>query len=176
MQIRAHASVNLWTADTVAYPFGLVHVEKDTVATVPDDVIDYKGYSLLVQAGDIVVVSPPGGGPPPEVPSGEPSETNQVQWDVKEADTDIALVTAPSTAVVVGSVFLIDLEYMTVGDISNVDNPGVTRGTYSSTVTTHTAGTPVTIWGGVVPPPTTSAASASSSKHTVVVAAKAGKK
>jgi hypothetical protein len=76
----------------------------------------------------------------------EQTETATVQWPVAETDTDIALVSAPTT-VVVGSTLLIDSEFMTVTDVSNPDNPGVARGALGSTVTAHAAGVEVKIWG-----------------------------
>jgi hypothetical protein len=68
-----------------------------------------------------------------------------VQWDVAVTDTDIPFTTPPTT-VVIGSVFLIDSEYMTVNDVSNVDNPGVERGTHGSEPAAHTAGTEISVW------------------------------
>ena len=88
--------------------------------------------------------------PPEPPPTGDPVETNAVQWPVKEIDTDIALASTPMT-VVVGSIFLIDLEYMVVIDVSNPDNPKVTRGTNGSGVATHEAGAAVSIWGPADP-------------------------
>jgi hypothetical protein len=79
-------------------------------------------------------------------PTGTPTETGIVQWPVAEADTDIALTTAPTT-VQVGSVFLIDAEYMDVTDISNIDNPGVSRAAHGTVAAAHAAGVEVSIWG-----------------------------
>lgn len=102
---------------------------------------------ILSKDGQEEVTYPIGGGAPPEPPpSGDPTETAFVQWDVAETDTDIALTAPLPATVLVGSVFLIDAEYMDVVDISNVDNPGVTRGTRGSTVATHAAGAEVSIW------------------------------
>ena len=68
--------------------------------------------------------------PPPTEDGGPPhgglTETGFVQWAVGVADTDIALQ-EPSTTAVVGSLLLIDAEWMTVNDISNEDNLAVTR-------------------------------------------------
>jgi hypothetical protein len=103
---------------------------------------------ILTKDGQDDVTYPIGGEPAPEPeppPTGEPTETATVQWDVAETDTDIAL-TPPAPLLTVGSVFLIDTEYMTVVDVSNADNPGVTRATHGSTVATHTAGAQVSIW------------------------------
>lgn len=99
-----------------------------------------------VGAGVSVYGTPP---PPEPPPSGNPTETGEVQWLVAVTDTDIALVSTPST-VVVGSTFLIDAEYMIVSGISNPDNPNVTRGAYGSVVAAHAAGAAVTIWGQVM--------------------------
>jgi hypothetical protein len=98
----------------------------------------------LSRQGQDDVTYPIEGAEPEPPPSGEPTGTATLQWDVQETDTDIALTEA--TAVTVGSVFLIDSEYMTVNDVSNADNPGVTRATHGSTVAAHTAGTQVSIW------------------------------
>jgi hypothetical protein len=93
----------------------------------------------------------PGNTPPPDPPTpppgivGDPTETNVVQWPVGLADTDIAFTTAPAT-VVVDSTFLIDAEYMTVVDVSNIDNPGVTRGAHESIIAEHAAGAVISIW------------------------------
>jgi hypothetical protein len=76
------------------------------------------------------------------VPEGEPTETAEVQWNVSQSDTDIPLKRRPWT-VDVGATFLIDQEYMTVSDVSNIDNPGVTR----TTPVPHQQGAIVTIWG-----------------------------
>jgi hypothetical protein len=83
-------------------------------------------------------------------PTGTPTETGIVQWPVAEADTDIALTTAPTT-VQVGSVFLIDDEYMDVTDISNIDNPGVSRAAHGTVAAAHAAGVEVSIWGTAEP-------------------------
>jgi len=98
---------------------------------------------------------------PAAPPTGSPTETGVLQWDLAITDTDVPLSTPPTT-VVVGSVFLIDTEYMTVSDISNIDNPKVTRATHGSTVAAHAAGAAISIWG----PPVKSATGKSSSKAT----------
>jgi hypothetical protein len=87
---------------------------------------------------------PDPGSPSDTFPTGEPTETCIVQWPVKIADTDIALTAVPTT-VVVGSVFVIDLECMTVTDISNPDNPAVTRATHGTDAATHEAGATVLV-------------------------------
>jgi hypothetical protein len=84
--------------------------------------------------------------PPEPPPTEDPIETAVVQWPVKETDTDIALASVPTT-VVVGSIFLIDLEYMVVIDVSNPDNPKVMRATNGSAIAAHEAGAEVSIWG-----------------------------
>lgn len=87
--------------------------------------------------------------PPPLVPPTEdPTETNTVQWAVKETDTDIALASTPES-VDVGSVFLIDDEYMTVASIANPDNPAVVRGAYNTVPAIHAAGVEVQIWSDI---------------------------
>lgn len=73
-----------------------------------------------------------------------PTSTAIVQWPVSETDTDIAFEQAPD--VDVGSVLLIDAEYMTVNDISNADNIGVDRGTHGTTAAAHEAGAIASIW------------------------------
>jgi hypothetical protein len=77
---------------------------------------------------------------------GEITETLTVQWPVAIADTDIAVIPTPTT-VVVGSSFRIGEEYMEVVDISNADNPTVTRATNGSTAATHDAGASITVYG-----------------------------
>jgi hypothetical protein len=79
-------------------------------------------------------------------PEGDPTETGVLQWPLKTTDTDVPLATPPTT-VALGSVFLIDTEYMTVTDISNIDNPAVTRATNGSVIDAHDAGAAVSIWG-----------------------------
>ena len=79
-------------------------------------------------------------------PTGDPTETGTVQWAIKPTDTDIALTAAPTT-VVIGSVLLIDSEYMAVNNVSNPDNIGVQRGTNGSVAAAHEAGAAVSIWG-----------------------------
>ena len=81
----------------------------------------------------------------PTLPEGEPTETATLQWPLKETDVDVPLTTTPET-VVVGSIFLIDAEYMTVSDVSNSDNPVVTRATRGSLLDYHPGGAEVTIW------------------------------
>jgi hypothetical protein len=108
---------------------------------------------IAIEQSDFAAAIPitPGNTPPPEPPTpppgivGDPTETNVVQWPVGLADTDIAFTTAPAT-VVVDSVFLIDAEYMTVVDVSNADNPGVTRGAHESIIAEHAAGAVISIW------------------------------
>lgn len=73
------------------------------------------------------------------------SEIATTQWTVQKTDTDIALAAVPTT-VEVGSVFLIDLEYMKVTDVSNVDNPVVERGSFGTAIVEHSAGTKIIIW------------------------------
>ena len=77
-------------------------------------------------------------------PAGEPTEINYVQWDVSVQDTDIAMVVAPWT-VVVGSIMQIGSEVMTVSDVSNPDNIGVTR----TAPVAHQRGDEIRIWGTV---------------------------
>lgn len=73
---------------------------------------------------------------------GELTETRFTQWVVAPTDTDIALDQPAGTAVV-GSVFLIEQEWMTVSDISNVDNPAVER----TAPVEHPAGAEVEVYG-----------------------------
>jgi hypothetical protein len=98
------------------------------------------------EGGFTVYVCPRGHGiqAMPEQP--EQTETATLQWPVAETDTDIALTSTPTT-VVVGSMLLVDSEYMTVTDVSNLDNPGVARGALGSAITAHAAGAEVKIWG-----------------------------
>lgn len=98
------------------------------------------GYPVLSSVPVSQITNPPVG------PSGDPTETGVLQWALAATDTDVPLA-APPTTVVVGSVFKIDFEYMTVTDISNVDNPKVTRATHGSLAAAHDQGAAVTIWG-----------------------------
>ena len=101
---------------------------------------------LTSEYGFEVYVCPNGHGIQVITQKPEPTETGEVQWPVAQTDTDIALVSTPAT-VVVGSVLLIDSEYMLVNDVSNPDNPGVDRGALNSMISPHPAGAEVTIWG-----------------------------
>jgi hypothetical protein len=81
-------------------------------------------------------------------PAGSPGEPGVLQWAISSDDTDVPLA-PPVPAVAVGSTFKLDAEYMTVTDISNADNPKVTRGGRGSAPAAHAQGAAITIW----PPP-----------------------
>ena len=83
-----------------------------------------------------------------ETPTTPPTETLAVQWVVKVSDTDIAL-TAPSTTATAGCPLKIDDEWMTVKNLTNMDNLPVDRGAFGSTPAQHEAGAAVAIYGTV---------------------------
>jgi hypothetical protein len=111
----------------------------------PNEILAWMGAQVAPPASSAFQQPLP---PPLEPPTGDPSETNTTQWAVKETDTDIALASMPTT-VVVGSVFLIDEEYMTVASVSNPENPAVVRGAYNTVPATHEAGAAVSIWSDI---------------------------
>jgi hypothetical protein len=84
----------------------------------------------------------------PKAPTTPPTETLAVQWTVKVEDTDIALTT-PSTTATVGCPLKIGEEWMTVKDLSNMDNLNVYRGAFESTAAQHEVGAAVEIYGTI---------------------------
>jgi hypothetical protein len=151
MWVKANRqSVNLWTADTVAYPFGLVHVVKDTETKVPDDVVDFPGFQFLVDDGDLAVLTPPdgGGGETPVAPTGTPSETGVLNQPMLDSTNDIVALADKATTVTTGDSIKVGAsEYMTITDASDQNNLKVTRGAFETEVVEHAAGDQVSMWG-----------------------------
>jgi len=117
---------------------------------MPVEVFTPFGYTTLIVGDEPVAVDVPTGLPP--APDAVPIATAEVQWPVSLENTDIPLTAPLDPVVVVGSVFKIDDEMMTVTDISNIDNPVVTRSTFGTATAEHEAGATVEIFAGTAAP------------------------